>query len=123
MLDGRRAPWGYLASARLLPLHKPPRPRKGERMRNLFRRRRLDRERLVAGLSPRVAEFWPPFWADYDMDDDAWFASFIGWVSGTEKALDVTFSIVGAVGTPLRLEHLVEVWGREVSARFIEDFA
>ncbi len=30
---------------------------------------------------------------------------------------------VGSVGTPLRLEHLVEVWGRQVSTRFIEDFA
>ncbi len=86
-------------------------------MRNPFRRKRLDREALVAGLSPRVAEFWPPFWADYEMGDGAWFASFIGWVSGTEKALAALHEALRnarpvSVGTQLHPEHLREALRR-----------
>ncbi len=56
-------------------------------MRNPFRRKRLDREALVAGLSPEVAACWPPFWVDYDMDDAGWLASFNAWSLGIEKWL------------------------------------
>ncbi len=56
-------------------------------MLGLFRRKRLDRERLVAELSPRVQTYWPPFWAEYDMDDELWFASFTGFVLGAERGL------------------------------------
>ncbi len=93
-------------------------------MRNPFKRKRLDREAMVDGLSPEVAACWPPFWADCEMDDDAWMAALIAWSLGIEKwllevrinpdparaqtreVIDRAIQRMRNVGTPLRQEHL-----------------
>ena len=59
-------------------------------MRNPFRRKRLDREELIAALPPEVQAYWPPSWARNDhgrLDDAVWLASYVGFVSGTTQAL------------------------------------